>query len=89
MGSLFAAVANQYVVSNSLPLAGTLTLVNTIHELTYLAILFCFVLSLLSCKCALQAPDKSRPIDRWGFGGLLTAYVVIVAAVVARAVARG
>jgi hypothetical protein len=90
IGGLFAAIANQYVVSSSLPVAGTVTLVDTIHELAYSAIILCLGLSLLSYKCA--AKDRaalSQRIDRWGFRVLLAGYVVVVAGVVAHAITRG
>ncbi len=90
VGSLFAAIANQYVVSNSLPLAGTVTLVDTIHELAYLVILLCLCLSLVSLRCVQN--DRvalSQRIDRWSFRVLLTAYVVITAVVVANAAGIG
>jgi FtsH-binding integral membrane protein len=90
IGSLFAAVANQYVVGSSLPLAGTVTLVDTIHQLAYLVILVCLGLSLLSFKCAKDnRAALSRRIDRSGFWALLVAYGGIVAVVVGNAVAKG
>ena len=89
IGSLFAAIANQYVVSNSLPVAGTVTLVDTIHELTYSAILLCFALSLASYKCSEKRVDLSRRIDRWGFWAVVTAYSAGVTVAVAHAVAGG
>lgn len=90
VGSLFAAIANQYVVSSSLPLAGTVTLVDTIHQSAYVAILFCLGLTLLSLKY--MKGDRvalSRRLDRWGLRVMLTVYVVMVAAIVANAIARG
>jgi hypothetical protein len=90
IGSLFAAVANQYVVGSSLPLAGTVTLVDTIHQLAYLVILLCLGLCLLAFKCAKDDRTAlSRRIDRWGFRVLLITYVVMVAFVVENAIARG
>ena len=90
VGSLFAAIANQYVVSNSLPLAGTVTLVDTIHQLAYMVILLCLGLSLLSLRCVKKGREAlSQRIDRWGFGVLLAGYMTVVTAVVARAIARG
>jgi len=90
IGGLFAAIANQYVLSNSLPVAGTVTLVDTIHELAYLLIILSLGLSLLSYRCAKKDRDAlSQRIDRWGFRVLLAGYVVVVACVVAHAIARG
>jgi hypothetical protein len=90
IGGLFAAIANQYVVSSSLPIAGTVTLVDAIHELAYSAIVLCLGLSLLSYKCAAKGRVAlSQRIDRWGFRVLLTGYVVVVAVVVAIAITRG
>ena len=90
VGSLFAAIANQYVVSNSLPLAGTKTLADTIHQLAYMVILLCLGLSLLSLRCVKKGREAlSQRIDRWGFGVLLAGYMTVVTAVVARAIARG
>jgi hypothetical protein len=88
IGSLFAAIANQYVVGNSLPLAGAVTLVDTIHQLAYLVILLCLGLSLLAFKYA-KNDRATRRIDRWGFALLLTTYTAIVAVAVRNAVARG
>jgi hypothetical protein len=90
IGGLFAAIANQYVVSSSLPVAGTVTLVDTIHQLAYSAILLCLGLSLLSYKCAEKdRVELSQRIDKWGFRILLTAGVVAVAGVVTHAIVRG
>ncbi len=90
VGSLFAAIANQYVVSNSLPLAGTKTLADTIHQLAYLVILLSLALSILSLRCLKTGREvQSQRIDRWGFRVLAAGYVTVVAAVVACAMARG
>jgi len=90
IGSLFAAVANQYVVGSALPLAGTVTLVDTIHQMAYFVILLCLGLSLLAFKCAKNdRAALSRRIDRWGFRVMLVAYVAIVAGVVGNAISRG
>jgi hypothetical protein len=81
IGSLFAAVANQYVVGSSLPLAGMVTLVDTIHQLAYMVILLCLGLSVLVFKCAKNDRTAlSRRIDNWGFRVLLAMYVTLVSA---------
>ena len=67
VGSLFAAIANQYVVTSSLPLAGTESLADTIHQLSYFFILLCLGLTLLSLKCVRTGREKlSQGIDKVG-----------------------
>src|SRR5262249_13888434 len=79
VGAIFAAVASQYVVSSALPETSTLTLVDTLHILSFIVILISISESTLSLKLFCSADPArvkaSRLLDRWSFAGLGLAYI--------------
>lgn len=50
IGGLFAAVGNKYVVDSNIPESISLTLVDKIHNITFLYILAALTLSIISLK---------------------------------------
>lgn len=50
VGGLFAAVGNKYIIDSLLPESSSFTLVDTLHSLTFLAVLMTLVVSAISLK---------------------------------------
>jgi hypothetical protein len=70
VGGLFASVGNKYVVENSLPSSATSTLIDNIHNLTFLCLLLIVSISIFSLY--LYEKDEkykkwSQTVDRLGF----------------------
>ncbi len=56
VGGLFAAVGNKYIIDSLLPESSSFTLVDTLHALTFLAVLMTLIVSAIS----LQLVDKGK-----------------------------
>jgi len=50
VGGLFAAVGNKYIIDSLLPESSSFTLVDTLHALTFVAILMTLIVSAISLK---------------------------------------
>lgn len=78
VGGLFAAVGNKYIVDSILPQSTTFTLVDKLHILTYLFLLLCIVLSVISLrtwKNGLQL--QSARFDRRAYICIVSLYFMI------------
>ena len=78
IGGLFAAVGNKYVVDANIPESISFTLVDKIHNLTFIYILLSILLSIISLKIY----DKgkvllSQRFDNWGALSILVSYFII------------
>lgn len=75
VGALFAAVGNKYIVDSILPQSTTFTLVDKLHILTYLFLLLCILLSVISLRIWKNGnPLKSARFDRIAYFSLVPAY---------------
>ena len=78
VGGLFAAVGNKYIVDSILPQSTTFTLVDKLHILTYLFMLLCIVLSVISLRIWKNGKAaKSRRFDQRSYFWIMTIYVVV------------
>ena len=65
VGALFAVTANKYVVDNSIPDNATNCLVDQIHELTFIYILFTLVASVICLILHKRSKHREREIFNW------------------------
>ncbi len=78
VGGLFAAVGNKYIVDSILPQSTTFTLVDKLHILTYLFLLLCIVLSVISLRIWKNGKEiTSARFDRRAYIGIVTLYLAI------------
>lgn len=78
VGGLFAAVGNKYIVDSILPQSTTFTLVDKLHILTYLFLLLCIVLSVISLRMWKNGKEKrSARFDRSAYFMILGTYVLV------------
>lgn len=78
VGGLFAAVGNKYIVDSILPQSTTFTLVDKLHILTYVFMLLCIILSVVSLRMWKNGHEKkSARFDRWAYCLILSVYVVV------------
>lgn len=65
VGSLFAAVGNKYIIDSILPESSTFTLVDSLHALTFIAILATIILSVYSLNLAKNKQlKKANRVDK-------------------------
>jgi hypothetical protein len=78
VGAIFAVVGNKYIVDSALPDTATFTLVDKIHVITFVYILFSVVLSVFSLR--LYKDEKirlSKKLDLYSFWLLTITFVLI------------
>lgn len=86
VGGLFAAVGNKYIVDSILPQSTTFTLVDKIHILTYLYLLLCIVLSVISLRLWKNGRERlSARFDRRVYFLIVSSYVLINAILIYQA----
>lgn len=78
VGGLFAAVGNKYIVDSILPQSTTFTLVDKLHILTYVSMLLCIVLSVISLRLWKNGKEKkSARFDRRSYFLIISVYLII------------
>ncbi len=78
VGGLFAAVGNKYIVDSILPQSTTFTLVDKLHIVTYVFLLLCIVLSVISLRLWKTDREKqSARFDRRAYRWIVSAYVLV------------
>lgn len=79
VGGLFAAVGNKYVVESTVSSVSSNTLIDTIHNLTFISILFVIFISIVSLYVFERGGEKnmhrSKLIDTWSFIIILLFYL--------------
>lgn len=86
VGGLFAAVGNKYIVDSILPQSTTFTLVDKLHILTYIFLLLCIVLSVISLRIWKNGREiTSARFDRRAYYIIVSVYVLINAWLIFRA----
>ena len=77
IGGLFAAVGNKYVADSNMPESISFTLVDSIHDVTFIFILITIVCSIISLKIHDSVhSDKHSPFDKIAAGFLMAAYII-------------
>jgi hypothetical protein len=78
IGGLFAAVGNKYVVDSNMPESIAFTLIDKIHDITFLYILLTIFLSLISLKIYDSANFKKQiKFDKIASLLIFLSYVII------------
>lgn len=79
VGAIFAAIASQYVISSTLPQNQRLTLVDILHDISFIFIFLCILISSISLRfMKTNRAESSRKLDNWGFVVLTLIYIVLV-----------
>jgi hypothetical protein len=88
IGGLFAAVGNKYVVDSNIPSSISFTLVDKIHDITFIFILATILMSIISLKFydKEQRHWRSMVIDRRSSMALFWSYVAINLSMILNAV---
>lgn len=81
VGGLFAAVGNKYVVEGTVSSASSNTLIDTLHNLTFISILIIIFISIISLYLFEKGDDKNlhraKMLDTWSFVIILISYVAL------------
>ncbi len=79
VGGLFAAVGNKYVVEGTVSSVSNNTLIDTIHNLTFISILFIICISIISLHIFEKGGDKNlklaKRIDMYSFITILALFI--------------
>jgi hypothetical protein len=76
VGGLFAAVGNKYIIDSLLPESSDFTLVDTLHSLTFVAILMTLIVSAISLKLYDNKKEEmSLKVNRIGARIVVAVYV--------------
>lgn len=79
VGAIFAAIASQYVISSTLPQNQRLTLVDILHDISFIYIFICILISTISLRFFNRGNEKaSKKLDWYSFLALSASYVIIV-----------
>ena len=79
VGAIFAAIASQYVITSTLPQNERLTLVDILHDISFIYIFLCILVSTLSLHFMKQnKEDKSKKLDKYSLFIFGISYIVIV-----------
>jgi hypothetical protein len=90
VGGLFAAVGNKYVVESTVSSVSSNTLIDTLHNLTFVAILIVIFISVISLYVFEKGGDKhlriAKKIDTWSFIIILLSYICLAIYFVSQAI---
>ncbi len=77
VGGLFAAIGNKYIVESNVPASASLTLIDQIHNLTFIMILAIVVISMITLNISRQKGKwrLAKRIDRMAFYGITFIYI--------------
>lgn len=81
VGGLFAAVGNKYVVEGTVSSASSNTLIDTLHNLTFVSILIIIFISIVSLYFFEKGGDKNlrraKLLDTYSFVSILVVYIAL------------
>lgn len=87
VGAIFAAIASQYVITSTLPQNAKLTLVDILHDISFIFIFLCILGSVISLSLKKNNKiDKQVKLDRYGFFILGFSYLILTAIYVIRSI---
>ena len=82
VGGLFAAIGNKYIIEGKVPSTNQNTLLDNIHNLTFIYILLITILSVISLyyyeKNTVKNRNKSKFIDKTSFIFIFTSYFFVL-----------
>ncbi|MFI5211787.1 MAG: hypothetical protein ACHQIH_02810 [Ignavibacteria bacterium] len=80
VGAIFAAIASQYVISSTLPQNAKLTLVDILHDISFIFIFVCILVSTISLHLKKNGKEEqSQKLDRYSFFVLAASYIILAA----------
>jgi Ca2+/Na+ antiporter len=87
VGAIFAAIASQYVISTSLPQNQMLTLVDILHDISFIFIFLCILVSAVSLHFIKTGRESSsKKLDKYSFIVFSLLYIGLVIYFVSKAV---
>lgn len=87
VGAIFAAIASQYVITSTLPQNERLTLVDILHDISFIFIFLCILISTISLHLIKTGrEEKYKKLDRVSFFVFASAYIILVVYFVLKAI---
>jgi hypothetical protein len=87
VGAIFAAIASQYVISSTLPQNASLTLVDILHDISFIYIFLCILISTISLHYMKAGRDiLSQKLDRVSFFTFAITYIILIIYFVGKAI---
>lgn len=87
VGAIFAAIASQYVITSTLPQNESLTLVDILHDISFIFIFLCILISTISLHYMKTGKEGlSQKLDRYSFFVFAITYLVLVIYFVGKAI---
>lgn len=81
VGGLFAAIGNKYIVESIIPASTTNTLMDSVHNLTFMFILLIVGIIIISLYLYESGDEKKKRLslrlDKWTFFSIITLYFLI------------
>ncbi len=87
VGAIFAAIASQYVITSTLPQNAGLTLVDILHDISFIYIFLCILVSTISLHFIKTGKEvQSQKLDRISFFTFAISYIILIIYFVGRAI---
>lgn len=87
VGAIFAAIASQYVITSTLPQNERLTLVDILHDISFIYIFVCILISTISLHYMKLGKEKqSQKLDRISFFVFASTYLILIIYFVGKAI---
>ncbi len=79
VGAIFAAIASQYVITSTLPQNERLTLVDILHDISFIYIFLCILVSTISLHFMKTNREvQSHKLDRYSFFVFASTYLLLI-----------
>jgi amino acid transporter len=82
VGGLFAAIGNKYIVESIVPSTNEVTLLDNLHNITFVAIFFIIIISVISLNIYERDTEKSmklsKRIDVISFISIVSLYMILL-----------
>ena len=82
VGGLFAAIGNKYIVESIVPSTNEVTLLDNLHNITFVAIFIIIIISVISLNIYERDTEKSiklsRRIDLISFASIVSVYMILL-----------
>lgn len=87
VGAIFAAIASQYVITSTLPQNESLTLVDILHDISFIFIFLCILISTISLHYMKTGKEVlSKKLDRYSFFVFAITYLLLIIYFVGKAI---
>jgi hypothetical protein len=87
VGAIFAAIASQYVITSTLPQNESLTLVDILHDVSFIYIFLCILISTISLHYMKTGKEVlSQKLDRYSFFVFAISYFLLIIYFVGKAI---